>query len=106
MTEPRRAPRRVLSWIAIGLVALVAAVAVYWALTRTGTAPAPPAVTIQSAPPVSSSTITDSSVAEPATQSTVPAGQPRVANGCLGGPGGARRPARRRRRLPAGQGVR
>ena len=45
VTEPRRAPRRVLTWIAIGLVALVAAVAAYWALTRSGTAPAPPAVT-------------------------------------------------------------
>ena len=32
MTEPRRASRRVLIWIVIGVVALVAAVAVYWAL--------------------------------------------------------------------------
>ena len=86
MTEPRRAPRRVLTWIAIGLVALVAAVAVYWALTRSGTAPAPPAVTIQSAPPASSTTITDSFGPEPATPTTVSAGQTRTANGCLGGP--------------------
>ena len=86
MTEPRRAPRRVLTWIAIGLVALVAAVAAYWALTRSGTAPAPPAVTIQSAPPASSTTITDSFGSEPVTPTTVSAGQARTANGCLGGP--------------------
>jgi hypothetical protein len=86
VTEPRRAPRRVLTWIAIGLVALVAAVAVYWALTRSGTAPAPPAVTIQSAPPASSTTITDSFGSEPVTPTTVSAGQARTANGCLGGP--------------------
>ena len=86
VTEPRRAPRRVLTWIAIGLVALVAAVAAYWALTRSGTAPAPPAVTIQSAPPASSTTITDSFGREPATPTTASAGQTRTANGCLGGP--------------------
>ena len=83
MTEPRRARRRVLTWIAIGLVALVAAVAVYWALARSGTAPTPPPVTIQSAPTVSSTTITDSSIGEPSPTAT---GQARTANGCLGGP--------------------
>src|SRR6478672_3351133 len=86
VTEPRPASRRVLTWIAIGLVALVAAVAAYWALTRSGAAPAPPPVTVQSAPPASSTTITDSIGPEPATPTTVSAGQTRTANGCLGGP--------------------
>ena len=36
VTEPRRASRRVLTWIVVVVVALVAAVAVYWALARSG----------------------------------------------------------------------
>ncbi len=88
MTEPRPTSRRVLTWIVVGLVALVAAIAAYWALTRSGTAPAPPPVTIQSAPPASSTTITDSFKPEPtpSATATVSAGQTRTANGCLGGP--------------------
>ncbi len=77
MTEPRRAPRRVLTWIAIGLVALVAAVAVYWALARSGAAPAPPPVTAQATPPPS----TPAGTGEPSA-----GGEARTANGCLGGP--------------------
>ena len=65
VTEPRRAPRRVLVWIVIGLVALVAAVTVYWALARSGAAPAPPAVTVGEAP--TSTTAAPSSSAEPTT---------------------------------------
>ena len=82
MTEPRRASRRVLIWIVVVVVALVAAVAAYWALARSGAAPAPPAVTIQSAPPVSHTSIAASSVPEPTTPA---AGAARTANGCLGG---------------------
>src|SRR6478752_10391969 len=79
---PRRGSRRVLTWIVVGLLALVAAAAAYWALARSGAAPAPPAVTIQSAPPVSSTSIAASSVPEPTTPA---AGVARTANGCLGG---------------------
>jgi hypothetical protein len=79
---PRRGSRRVLTWILVVVVALVAAVAAYWALARSGAAPAPPAVTIQSAPPVSHTSIAASSVPEPTTPA---AGAARTANGCLGG---------------------
>jgi hypothetical protein len=76
----------VLLWIAIGVLALVAAVAVYWALARSGTAPTPLPVTISSAPPAAGTTITDTSVPAPTTNSAATAGQVRPANGCLGGP--------------------
>ena len=86
VTEPRRAPRRVLLWIAIGVLALVAAVAVYWALARGGAAPTPPAVTISSAPSTASTVSSDTSGPAPTTNSAGSAGQVRPANGCLGGP--------------------
>jgi hypothetical protein len=90
VTQPRPGSRRVLLWIAIGVLALVAAVAVYWALARGGAAPTPPAVTISSAPSASSTTITDSFGPEPTTNTAATtagaAGQVRPANGCLGGP--------------------
>jgi hypothetical protein len=76
----------VLLWIAIGVLTLVAAVAVYWALARGGTAPAPPAVTISSAPPAAGTTITDTSAPASTTNSAATEGQVRPANGCLGGP--------------------
>jgi hypothetical protein len=82
VTEPRPASRRVLTWIVVVVVALVAAAAAYWALARSGAAPTPPAVTIQSAPPVSNTSIAASSVPEPTTPA---AGAARTANGCLGG---------------------
>ena len=74
MTEPRRAPRRVLLWIAIGVLALMAAVAVYWALARSGTAPTPPPVTVSSAPPAAGTTITDTSAPAPTTNSAATRG--------------------------------
>src|SRR6476660_887739 len=84
VTEPRRAPRRALIWIVIGLVALAAAVTVYWALARSGAAPAPPAVTVGEAP---TSTTVAPSAGEPTTPTgSGSAGQVRTANGCLGGP--------------------
>ena len=76
--DPRRR-RRVITWTALTVVALVAAVAAYWALARAGTVPAPPPVTAASTPPPASTT---SAPAEPST--TAGAGA-RTANGCLGG---------------------
>ncbi len=75
MSRPRRR-RRVLAWTAVVVTALVAAVAVYWALARSGAAPAPPPVTAQATPPPST----------PATGEPTATGAARTANGCLGGP--------------------
>jgi hypothetical protein len=77
--DPRRR-RRVITWTALGIVALVAAVAAYWALARAGTVPAPPPVTTASTPPPASTT------AAPTEPSGTDAGaSARTANGCLGG---------------------
>ena len=86
VTQPRPDSRRVLLWIAIGVLTLMAAVAVYWALARSGTAPTPPPVIVSSAPPAAGTTITDTSAPAPTTNSAATAGQVRPANGCLGGP--------------------
>jgi hypothetical protein len=75
MSRPRRR-RRVLAWTAVVVLALVAAVAVYWALARSGAAPAPPPVTAQATPPPSTL----------ATGEPTATGAARTANGCLGGP--------------------
>jgi hypothetical protein len=87
VTQPRPGSRRVLLWIAIGVLALVAAVAVYWAMARGGAAPTPPAVTISSAPSKASTVSSDHSATEPTSQvtQTATAGGTRPANGCLGG---------------------
>ena len=83
MTEPRRAPRRVLTWILVVVLALLAAVAAYWALARSGAAPAPPPVTVGETP-LPTPTLSSPAVS---TESSTPAGvgQVRTANGCLGG---------------------
>jgi hypothetical protein len=86
VTQPRPGSRRVLLWIAIGVLALLAAVAVYWALARGGAAPTPPPVTIGSAPSTASTVSSDTSATEPTSQVTqTGAGGTRPANGCLGG---------------------
>ena len=77
--DPRRRRRRVISWTALAVVAVVAAIAAYWALARSGTLPSPPPITAASTPPPASTT---SAPAEPST--TAGAGA-RTANGCLGG---------------------
>jgi len=76
--DPRRR-RRVITWTALTVVALVAAVAAYWALARAGTVPAPPPVTAASTPPPASTT------AAPTEPSGTDAASARTANGCLGG---------------------
>ena len=76
--DPRRR-RRVITWTALTVVALVAAVAAYWALARAGTVPAPPPVTTASTPPPASTT------AAPTEPSGTDAASARTANGCLGG---------------------
>ena len=87
MTEPRRAPStRASPGSPSAVVALVAAVAVYWALARSGTAPAPPAGHHPAAPrpqPAASSP-TRRRRTDPSRPTA--AGQARTANGCLGGP--------------------
>jgi len=78
--DPRRR-RRVITWTALTVVALVAAVAAYWALARAGTVPAPPPVTAASTPPPASTTAAPT---EPSTTADAGAAA-RTANGCLGG---------------------
>lgn len=85
MTTPDPRPRRrrrVITWTAITVVAVIAAVALYWALARSGTVPAPPPVTTTSTPPQASAPTS----AEPTGSSAADTGAAaRTANGCLGG---------------------
>ena len=78
--RPRRR-RRVITWTAVAVVAVIAAVALYWALARSGTVPAPPPVTTSSTPPQASATTS----APSGSSATDTAAAARTANGCLGG---------------------
>jgi len=78
--RPRRRRRRVITWAVLGIVAVVAAVAAYWALARSGAVPAPPPVTAASTPPQASA-----SAAPTGPSATDAPAAVRTANGCLGG---------------------
>jgi hypothetical protein len=80
--DPRPRRRRVITWTALGIVAVIAAVAAYWALARSGTVAAPPPISTSSTPPQ----VSLSDTAAPSGSSAAAAGAAaRTANGCLGG---------------------
>ena len=84
MTTPDPRPRRrrrVITWTAITVVAVTAAVALYWALARSGTVPAPPPITTTTSTPPQAS----APEAPPGSSATDAGAAARTANGCLGG---------------------